>query len=136
MSEFDVEKFLIGEMKDLNKKLDDWNTNNHESHIKIGESINGLRRCIHNKIDEVKTTMNTKFEDHTKLHLAQSKSYISTRIFIFAMIVVMGCMGFVFTTSITNSKDITELKTTHDVKQKVQNENRLSIEDTTKRPGN
>lgn len=123
--EFKIEEFLVREMKDLNKKLD-------ENTGALNSNINGLKTCIHNKVDEVKKDVNTKFDAHATLHLNNAKSFISTKIFIFAMIILLGCVGTVFTLTNNNRNDITEIKVKQEVTEKVDNENRLSIENKNK----
>jgi hypothetical protein len=122
--DFDLGDFLVKEMKDLNKKIDGNTTD-------LNKNITGLKTCIQNKVDEVKKDVNEKFESHNKLHLANAKSFISTRLFIFAMIIVLGCVGTVFTYSLNNKDDITVIKTQHNIEEKVElDENRLSIENS------
>jgi len=134
--EFNVEDFLVKELKDLNKKLD---TNTGA----LQANINGLKTCIHNKVDEVKNDVNDKFSKHAELHLSNAKSFISTKLFIFAMIVVLGGMGTVFTYAVNNKADIKAIKATHEIElnvkvedqsQKVDiiDENSLPTEDTNK----
>ena len=126
MAEFNVEEFLVREMKDLNRKLDD-NTDT------LNSNINELKTCIHNKVNEVRTDVNKKFETHAALHLSNAKSFISTKIFLFAMVILLGCVGYVFTLSSDNKNDITDIKAKQEV-QKVEkeDENRLSIENKNK----
>lgn len=123
--EFNVEEFLVREMKDLNKKLD-------ENTGALQENINGLKTCIHNKVDEVKKDVNKKFADHATLHLNNAKSFITTRLFIFAMVIIVGSIGTISLLANNNRNDITEIKTKQEMAEKVMNENGISITDSNK----
>ena len=102
--EFNLSEFLIKELKDLRKKIDD-------DHIEMNENFNSLKICIHTKINEVKNEVGKKSEEHMCLHLADTKSFISLKLFIFCMLVIIGCIGTVFTLSYENKNDITIIKT-------------------------
>jgi hypothetical protein len=117
MGDFNVEEFLTRELKDLNKKLDD-NT------IALSTDINQLKTCIHDKVDEVKTDVNNKFEKHTELHLSNAKSFISTRLFVFSMIVIIGCVGTIFTYTVGNKTDISAIKAKHEIELNVKVEDK------------
>ena len=112
MSDFNMEEFLTRELKDLNNKLD----NNTET---LNTNISQLRTCIHNKVDEVKTDVNSKFLSHAELHMNNAKSFISTKLFIFAMVMLLGGLGTVFTYAINNKSDITAIKTKHEIELKI-----------------
>jgi len=112
MSDFNMEEFLTRELKDLNKKLDS-NT------ATLNTNISQLKTCIHNKVDEVKTDVNKKFEKHAELHLSNAKSFISTKLFIFAMVIILGGLGTVFTYAINNKTDITAIKAKHEIELKI-----------------
>lgn len=112
MNDFNVEQFLVRELKDLNKKLDD-NT------ATLDTNISQLKTCIHTKVEEVKTDVNDKFTKHAELHINNAKSFISTKLFIFAMIVVLGGIGTVFTYAINNKSDITAIKAKSEIELNV-----------------
>ena len=122
MNDFDLGQFLVNELKDLHKKMDDnqkeTNDNMNSLRTCMYQKIDGVKKDVNTKIDEVKTEVNNKFATHAQLHIANAKSFISTKLFIAAMVLIVGGIGTVSLLANNNRVAITEIQTQHEVEQK------------------